>query len=61
VPGKVSRHSCKESVIVLTTTAIYQQILVKFPNMKLHENLLSGSQVVICGQAETMGLMGALL
>jgi hypothetical protein len=38
-----------------------QQILVKHPSIVFHENLFSGSGVVICGQTAMAKLIGACL
>jgi ABC-type multidrug transport system permease subunit len=36
----------------LTQTGIYQQILVKLPNIILNENTFSSSSVAVCGQTD---------
>jgi hypothetical protein len=42
-------------------TGTCEQILLKFPNIKLHENLLSGSNVVTCRQTGMAKLTAAFL
>jgi hypothetical protein len=54
--------SCTVSVVryccaILTSTRMFQQILVKLPNIKFNENLFSDSLLVTCGKTDGQGSM----